>query len=93
MSRKVEQAPQMTPLEMQRATEEIIRELGVSIHGALKAYFPGSGFVLIVFPFNKPGLCNYISDAERTSMIEALKEAVKRLETNEDIPAGSGAVH
>ncbi len=85
--------PKMTPLEMQQATEEIMRELATEIHVALKTYFPGSGFALVVFPFNKPGKCNYISDAGRDSMIEALKEAASRLESNEDIPAGSGAMH
>ena len=83
----------MTPLEMQQTTEEIMRELGANIHGALKEYFPNSGFALIVFPFNKPGLCNYISDAGRDSMITALKETVKKFETNEDIPTGSKTVH
>ena len=85
--------PKMTPFEMQQATEEIMRELGINIHAALNRYFPGSGFALVVFPFNKPGKCNYISDAGRDSMIEALKEAVKRFEAHEDIPAGSGAIH
>ena len=74
----------MTPFEMQRATEEIMRELGNEIHMALKNYFPGSGFVLLVFPFDKPSVCNYISDAGRDSMIEALKKAATRLEANKD---------
>jgi hypothetical protein len=42
--------PPMTPIEMQQATEEIIRELGRNINAAINHYFPGSGFTLIVFP-------------------------------------------
>lgn len=44
----------------------------------------GFGFCIIVFPFNKPGISNYISNAERATMIEALKEKIKVLENNED---------
>jgi hypothetical protein len=85
--------PPMTPLEMQQATEEIMRELGLCVELALKEYFPGSGFALLVFKFNKPCIGNYISNAKRASMIEALKETIKRLESNEDIPTASGTIH
>lgn len=83
----------MTPLEMQQTTEEIMRDLGVGINAALKTYFPSSGFTLLVFPVVNPGVCNYISNADRRSMITALKAAVKKLDKNEDIPADSGTVH
>lgn len=85
--------PPLTPKQMQQTTEEIMRELGISINAAIKEYFPGSGFALIVFKFNEPCISNYISNAKRESMVEALKETVKRFESNEDIPAGPGAVH
>lgn len=42
----------------------------------MQAVFPGLGFCLLVFEFNKPGISNYISNVERESMIEALKESV-----------------
>lgn len=93
MKRNPLKPPPMTPLEMQQTTEEIMRELGVSISMALKEYFPASGFTLLVFPFNKPKRCNYISNAERNSMIKALKEAARRLEQNEDMPSTPGAIH
>jgi hypothetical protein len=86
MSKK-EKPAQLTPLQMQLITEKIMRELGANITMALNEYFPGSGFALLVFPFNNPGISNYISNAERSSMITALKESVRRLEQNEDIPA------
>lgn len=90
---KKEKPVQLTPLQMQLITEEIMRELGVSINGAIREYFPNSGFVLLVFPFNNPGIANYLSNAERQSMVVALKEAAKRLEGHEDIPPASGAIH
>jgi hypothetical protein len=83
----------MTPIEMQQATEEVMRELGININAAINHYFPRSGFVLIVFPFNRPGISNYISNAERSSMIKALKETTGRLEQREDIPSAHEGVH
>ena len=83
----------MTPPEMQRATEEIMRDLGAGIHRALDAYFPNSGFALVVFQLSTPNICNYISDAGRDSMIEALKETTKKLEADEGIPPAGSAVH
>lgn len=44
----------------------------------------GWGFCLIVFPFNRPGIANYISNAKRETMIEALKEKIKVLEGKTD---------
>lgn len=44
----------------------------------------GFGFALIVFPFNRPGISNYISNANRESMIEALEEKVKILKSKSD---------
>jgi predicted AlkP superfamily phosphohydrolase/phosphomutase len=76
--------PPMMPIEMQQATEEIIRELGRNINAAINHYFPGSGFTLIVFPLNEPSIFNFISNAERSSVIEALKETLSRLKQNEE---------
>lgn len=42
------------------------------------------GFALIVFKFNEPGVSNYISNAERTTMIKALRETADRLENRQD---------
>lgn len=46
----------------------------------------GWGFALIVFPFHRPGITNYISTGERESMIKALRETVERLEKKQDFP-------
>lgn len=51
----------------------------------IKAVLPkGWGFALVVFPFERPGISNYISNAQRDTMIEALHETVKRLESKQD---------
>lgn len=42
------------------------------------------GFCLLVFEFDRPGLANYISNADRASMIEGLEETVRRLKAKED---------
>ncbi len=43
------------------------------------------GFALIVFPFYNGGISNYISNAERSDMIKALRETADRIERNQDI--------
>lgn len=35
------------------------------------------GFALFVFPFNSPGISNYISNATRETMIKALMEKLE----------------
>jgi len=42
------------------------------------------GFTILVFPFNEPGVSNYISNANRVDMIKSLREAADRLEHNQD---------
>lgn len=44
----------------------------------------GIGFALVVFQYHKPGIANYISSAERESMIAALRETLHRLESKQD---------
>ena len=45
---------------------------------------PGLGFALIVFQFKKPGMSNYVSNAQRADMIKALEETLTRWKNNED---------
>lgn len=42
------------------------------------------GFAILVFPFQYPGIANYISNANREDMIIALRECADRLENKED---------
>lgn len=56
-----------------------------SLAGAITDVLPkGLGFALVVFQYHKPGIANYISSAERDSMIEALRETLHRLESKQD---------
>jgi len=53
--------------------------------GMISAALPkGFGFALVVFEFHTPGIANYISSAERQTMIQALKETIARLEAKQD---------
>lgn len=45
---------------------------------------PGLGFAVFVFEFHSSGMINYISNAERKDMIQALKETYERFEKNQD---------
>lgn len=45
-----------------------------------------TGFAILVFPFHEPGIANYISNAERESMIIALRGKADALESRRDFP-------
>jgi hypothetical protein len=69
-------------------TEKEMRKLAELIEMALiSIHKERLGFALIVFEFGKPGVSNYVSNAERDTMIEGLKETIERLKNKEDIPA------
>lgn len=90
-----EQKMKKTNPSIQQKTEEVLVYLSKIIQGVLNEFFPNTGFALLVFKFNEKGHINYISNAERESMIKALKEIIEQLEENKDFPAGgsSGSVH
>ena len=52
--------------------------------------FKGLGFCLLIFPVHNPGVSNYISNAERKSMIKALRDTADRLENNQDFNREEG---
>lgn len=64
---------QIGAAEMRRIAEVINKRL------------KGLGFALFIFEFNKPGLANYIYNAERETMLKAMKESYFRLSNGEDI--------
>lgn len=59
---------------------EKVKEVGRMI----KNQIPGLGFALLIFEFNKPGQCNYLSNADRSDMITAMFETATRLKNKED---------
>lgn len=72
-------------------TEPELREyfsmLATVIESILPAGTSRKGTALFaILVFDNPGVTQYVSNADRTDMIKALKEMVNRLEANEDIP-------
>ena len=58
-----------------------VREQMNRIAEALGARLPeGMGFVFLVFSFGEGSFMNYISNADRRSMIAALRELIRNLE-------------
>lgn len=50
------------------------------IGNAIKLRVPGLGFCVVVFPLDRPGNANYVSNAHREDMVEALRRAADNLE-------------
>lgn len=74
-------------------TERFMAGLVNAMDATLKETFDQEvGFALILFDFYKPGIGNYVSNAEREGMIKTLRETADRLENNEDIPPTKGGV-
>ena len=92
MNKESKQKP-MTPLEMQQATEEIMRELAMNLNAALKEYFPGSGFALLVFPASNPKAINYISNAKKDMLAKALEEISKKIASLPDESTPTSAAY
>lgn len=63
----------MSKIAMQKMAESVAKMLPKDM-----------GYTLLVFPFNRPGISNYISNANRVDMIKALRETVYRLERKQD---------
>lgn len=56
----------------------------------LEIYKQKMGFCLVVFEFNKAGVADYISNANREDMIKFLREKADILEAGLDIPKTIG---
>lgn len=54
-----------------------------------EAYGMRMGFAIIVFPFNA-SVADYVSNAERENMVQALRETADRIEKKEYIPPAQG---
>lgn len=54
-----------------------------SVANFLSPIFDKLGFALFVFEFNKSGISNYVSNADRETMIKALEETLLRFKTRE----------
>lgn len=82
-----------TDADLQQQAEKRIQRLALLIEEATeKIYHHRVGFALLTFEFRQPKIGNYVSNAERPTMIQALRETADRLETNQDIPVSIGKV-
>lgn len=62
-------------------SKQAMKKMAESVEKMLPKDF---GFTILVFPFNNPGVSNYISNANRNDMIKAMREAADRLESKQD---------
>jgi hypothetical protein len=69
-------------MEMHEATAQKMQQVGRLI----KNEFPDLGFCLLVFTFEKPGIGNYVSNANRQDMVTSLRETADRLERGQEFP-------
>ena len=63
-------------------TRDRMREIANLVDDLLPAEW---GFVILAFPFNKPGRVNYVSNAKPDSVIEVMKDFIKRKESGKDL--------
>lgn len=71
--------------ELKNRTEPELARLMKAIADSVKAQLPPETLFAVIV-FDDPGLGQYISNARRPEMIEALRETADRLEAGEDIP-------
>lgn len=72
--------------------EGIMQKLASVIDKCLEDSFGHKlGFALLVFEFDKSGIGNYISNAERETMILSLRETADRLELKQEMPKTEGS--
>lgn len=80
----------MTPEE-----ELETKEMMVDVANILQKVFPKMGFILMIFEFGASNRMNYLSNAERKDVVDALKEFIAKTERSwakdrEDGTFGSG---
>jgi hypothetical protein len=64
------------PPELERKLRETNREIADSLATALP---PGTGFLLMTFPFGGNGPVTYVSNADRGCMIKTLSDYLEKL--------------
>jgi len=77
----------------QREREALMRVLAEAVSNVLgKTASCRVHFTLIVWPEKDGALSNYISNADRSCMIKALRETADRLETRQDMQPVVGGI-
>lgn len=81
----------MNPKEV-RARQRVLQYLGKHLDKLFaEMYGEEMGWTLLVFPFgDAKGMADYISNADRESMITVLRRMADKLERDEIMPAARG---
>jgi predicted TIM-barrel fold metal-dependent hydrolase len=72
------------PLE--EKISEVMRRIGDSIHVSIIETAPNYGFALFVFEFGADGRVNFVSDANRASLLGLMKDLVAQWEREANRP-------
>lgn len=71
--------------------EKFMQQIAAALSEIIdEAYQQKMGFFLTVFEFDKPGVSDYISNANREQIIKSMRETAKRFEKGETIPTTVG---
>lgn len=68
--------------------EELARAVGDAVGAVCDEH--GAGFALLMFDFGEGGWVTYLSNGERESTVEALRECANRIESGTTADAGTG---
>lgn len=83
-----------TEVSSREKTEQLLDYLGKVIQDVVNKFFPGWGFILVIFEFDKKrSTSSYVTSASREAMIITLKEMVEILEKDQDYPTTPGLLH
>lgn len=80
-------------IEDMKNMEEVLKGVALAVDETLQHFFGDIGFIFLTFQFNAPGIANYVANAERATIIKALRETADRLEQKQDIPPALNGVH
>jgi len=69
---------------MKKSDQQIGASQMKEIASIIQNKINGLGFALLIFPFEAPGMANYVSNAERDGMIKAFEEVLFRWKNNQD---------
>lgn len=71
--------------------EKFMQQIAAALSEIIdEAYQQKMGFFLTVFEFDKPGVSDYISNANREQIIKSMRETAKRFEKGRIIPTTVG---
>jgi len=73
--------------------EKIMQKIARALDNTLKEYIEEDlGFILITFKFGDPDTTNYVSNADRESVIKGLRETANNLEKSDYMPPAKGEI-